>query len=207
MKILVIGATGPTGLELVSQGAALGHEVTATARRPESASLPADVKVVRADVMDPASLAAAMAGQDAVISSLGTKIERKPTFLLSEGTRYLVAAMKQTGVKRLVCITGIGAGESRGHGGFLYDRIFQPLLLNEVYKDKDRQEEVVRDSSLDWTLIRPGMLTNGARGGKFRELKDLSGVTVGKISRSDVAAYILAHIDDPASYRQTIMLG
>jgi putative NADH-flavin reductase len=207
MKILVIGATGPTGLELVSQGAALGHEVTAAVRRPELASLPADVQVVRTDVMDPASLAAAMAGQHAVISSLGTKMERKPTFLLSEGTRYVIAAMKQAGVSRLICITGIGAGDSRGHGGFFYDRIFQPLMLTEVYKDKDRQEAAVRASGLDWTLIRPGMLTNGTRGGKFRELTDLSGVTVGKISRADVAAYILVHVDDVNSYRQTIMLG
>jgi len=207
MKILVIGATGPTGLQLVSQAVALGHEVTAAARRPEAANLPAGVQVVGADVTDAASLAAAGAGQDAVISSLGSRIVRKPTTLLSDGTRNLIAGMSQAGVSRLVCITGIGAGESRGHGGFLYDRIVQPLLLNEIYKDKDRQEAVVRASSLNWTLVRPGMLTNGPRTGGFREMTDLTGIVVGKVARADVAAYILAHLDDLRTYRQAITLG
>jgi uncharacterized protein YbjT (DUF2867 family) len=207
MKILVIGATGPTGRELVSQAIALGHDVTAAVRKPESADLPTGAKVVRADATDPASLAVAVAGQDAVVSSLGTKMERKPTTLLSQGTRNLIAGMKQANVARLVCITGVGAGDSRGHGGFFYDRIFQPLLLNEVYKDKDRQEAVVRESGLEWTLVRPGMLKNGRPTGKFRELTNLSGITLGSIHRADVAAYILAHLEDRATYSQTINLG
>src|SRR5664279_3132759 len=129
MKILVIGATGPTGRELVTQGIALDHEITAAVRRPELASLPKEVRVLRGDVTDAASMAAAVAGQDAVISSLGTKLSRKPTTLLSEGTRNLVAAMNEAAVRRLVCITGMGAGDSKGHGGFFYDRIILPLLL------------------------------------------------------------------------------
>src|ERR1035437_2331268 len=136
MKILVIGATGPTGRELVSQGVALGHEITAAVRHPESAALPAGVRLVRADVNDGASLRAAVDGQDVVISSLGSKLSRKPTNLFSFGTRNLLIAMNDAGVRRLVCITGIGAGDSKGHGGFFYDRIIQPLLLKEIYKDK-----------------------------------------------------------------------
>jgi hypothetical protein len=108
---------------------------------------------------------------------------------------------------RLVCITGVGAGDSRGHGGFFYDRIFQPLMLNEVYKDKDRQEAVVRESGLVWTLIRPGILTNGPRTGRFRELQDLSGITLGKIARADVAGYILEHVKDERCYKKTLNLG
>ena len=206
MKILVIGATGPTGRELAAQGVALGHEITAAVRRPESAGLPASVKVARADVTDSQSLAAAVKGQDAVISSLGTKLSRQPTTLFSEGTRNLVSAMRQAGVRRLVCITGIGAGDSKGHGGFIYDRIIQPLLLNEIYKDKTRQEAVVRESGLDWTLVRPGQLTNGTKTENFRALTDLTRVIVGKISRADVAAFILAHLSDEKSLGGTYTL-
>jgi putative NADH-flavin reductase len=207
MKILVIGATGPTGRELVAQGAALGHEITAAVRHPESAAMPAGVRVVSADVTDAASMAAAVTGQDAVISSLGSKLSRKPTTLFSRGTRNLIDAMRGAGVGRLVCITGIGAGDSKGHGGFLYDRIIQPLLLNEIYKDKDRQEELIRASSLDWTIVRPGALTNGARTEQVRAWSDLTGVTIGKISRADVAWFILKYLNDQKSFRTTMTIA
>ena len=142
MRILVIGATGPTGRQIVDQSLAAGHEVTACVRGPDSRALPSGARVVKADVLDRASLAEAVKGQQAVISSLGTRLSRKPTTLLSEGTRNLIAAMTDAGARRFICITGIGAGDSRGHGGFVYDRIIQPLLLKEIYKDKDRQEAV-----------------------------------------------------------------
>lgn len=199
MKILVIGATGPTGRELVAQARALGHAVTAGVRRPEAAGFPGDIRVVKMDVSDPASLAAAVDGQEAVVSSLGSKLSRRPTTLFSDGTTHLAAAMKGAGVRRLVCITGVGAGDSRGHGGFFYDRIFQPLFLAEIYKDKDRQEAIVRASGLDWTLVRPGMLTNGPKGGAIRSVTSLDGVTIGRISRADVAAYVLGCLGDPAA--------
>ncbi len=206
MKLLVIGATGPTGRELVSQAISLGHTVTAAVRNPDSANLSSTVRIVKADITDQASLATAVAGQDVVISSLGTKLSHQPTTLLSEGTRKLVDAMQQAAVRRFICITGVGAGDSKGHGGFFYDRILNPLLLSEIYKDKDRQETVVRDSGLDWTLVRPGTLTNGATTNRVKALTDLTGITMGKVSRADVAAYILAHLDDPQSIGSTINL-
>ena len=180
--------------------------MTAVARRPEAAGLPTGIRVVRGDVMDAASMAAAVVGQEAVISSLGSKIDRKPTTVFSAGTTNLIAGMRMAGVRRRVCITGIGAGDSRGHGGFLYDRIIQPLLLNEIYRDKDRQEAIVRESGLEWTLVRPGTLTNGPRRGSFRELTSVEGITVGKISRADVAVSILNHLEDAGSYGQTLTL-
>lgn len=203
VKILVIGSTGPQGRELVAQGTALGHKMTAGARRPAEAGFAAGIPVVRLDVTDEASLEAAVAGQDAVISSLGSKIDRKPTTMFSDGTRRLIGAMNAGGVRRFVCITGIGAGDSKGHGGFIYDRMIQPLLLAEIYRDKTRQEEVVRASSLDWTLVRPSALTNGAAAGHVKAYTDLTGVTVGSISRADVAAWILARIADRESFGGT----
>jgi len=200
MKLLIIGSTGPTGLQLVEQALSAGHEVTAAVRSPDNAALPSNARKVRADVTDAASLLAAVSGQEVVISSLGSPLSRKPTTLLSDGTRNLIAAMKQSDVRRLICITGIGAGDSRGHGGFFYDKIIQPLLLSEIYKDKDRQELVVRESGLDWTIVRPGQLTNGDKTGNIRVLSNLTGITVGKISRADVAAYILAHLTDAKTF-------
>jgi putative NADH-flavin reductase len=206
MRILIIGATGPTGLQLINEGLSLGHEITAAVRNPQAATLPQGVRVVRADVMDPPSMLAATTAQEAVISSLGSKIDRKPTTLFSQGTRNLIAGMNLSGVKRLVCITGIGAGDSKGHGGFLYDRLFHPFLLDEIYIDKTRQEEEIRCSNLDWTIVRPGRLTNGPRTMRFRQFDELTGVTVGKISRADVAYYIMTHIADKSSFSKTATL-
>lgn len=206
MRVLVIGATGPTGRQIVSQALEVGHQVTALVRKPAEAALPAGAKVVQGDVMDSASMAQAASGQEAVVSSLGSKITRKPTTLFSVGTRNLIAAMKVQGVRRFVCITGIGAGDSRGHGGFLYDRIFQPLLLSTIYADKDRQEEIVRASGLAWTLVRPGALTNGAPTGAYRRITEIAGARIGKISRADVAGYVLEILSDPATFGQTVNL-
>lgn len=206
MKVLIIGATGATGRELVAQGLQLGHQVTAVVRRPDEAGLPTEATVVKGDVKDSSSMAQAIRGQDVVVSSLGSKLSRKPTTLFSDGTRNLLMAMKSNGVRRLICITGVGAGDSRGHGGFLYDRILQPLLLQEIYRDKDRQEAIVRESAADWTLVRPGALTNGPRKGKIKVFTDMTGVTLGSISRADVAAFILEHLNDPQSIRKTYNL-
>lgn len=206
MKVLIIGATGATGRELVAQGLQLGHQVTAVVRRPDEAGLPTEATVVKGDVKDSSSMAQAIRGQDVVVSSLGSKLSRKPTTLFSDGTRNLLMAMKSNGVRRLICITGVGAGDSRGHGGFLYDRIIQPLLLKEIYRDKDRQEAIVRESAADWTLVRPGALTNGPRKGKIKVFTDMTGVTLGSISRADVAAFILEHLNDPQSIRKTYNL-
>ena len=114
--------------------------------------------------------------------------------------------MKKSGTKRLVCVTGIGAGDSRGHGGFLYDSLFYPLLLRTVYADKDRQESLVKASDIDWVIVRPGFLTNGPLTGRYRVITDLSGVTAGRISRADVAHFILQQFVAPSHLRQTPLL-
>ena len=83
-------------------------------------------------------------------------------------------------MRRLICVTGIGAGDSRGHGGFLYDRVIAPFLLKTIYQDKDRQEALIRASGTDWTMVRPGFLTNGPLTGKYRLLTDLTGAPPAK---------------------------
>ena len=102
-------------------------------------------------------------------------------------------------------MTGVGAGDSRGHGGFLYDRIVQPLFMKTIYEDKDRQEALLRASDVDWTVVRPGTLTNGPATGLARALTDLDGVTAGRMSRADVAAFIIENLDT-GDYRRTAVL-
>lgn len=130
----------------------------------------------------------------------------KPVTLFSDGTRHLLDAMRKHAVRRIACITGIGAGDSRGHGGFFYDHIVEPTLLRTVYADKDRQEELLRHSDRDWIIVRPGQLTDGEATGKYRVLLDLTGVTVGKIARADVAAFVLQQLGRDDFLRRTPLL-
>lgn len=205
VKLLVIGATGATGQEIVSQALTLGHEVTALVRAASKATFVPTVTKAVGDVLDRDSLLRALSGQEAIVCSLGSGATGpfKKMTLFSEGTCNLLAAMQAQHVNRLVCITGIGAGESKGHGPWWYDWFVQPLVLRGVYEDKTRQENLVRQSGLDWTLVRPGALTNGpAKGSEaVRVLTDLTGVHVGYISRADVAAFCLREVT-AGRYRQ-----
>jgi putative NADH-flavin reductase len=126
--------------------------------------------------------------------------------VFAKGTQRLLHAMKSNVVRRLVCVTGIGAGDSRGRGGFLYDRVFLPLLLNSVYADKDSQEALIRAADVDWTIVRPGFLTNGPLRRRYRVLTELAGVTAGRIARADVAHFILEELQANRYLRQTPLL-
>lgn len=209
MRILVVGATGPTGQQIVEQGLAQGHEVTALVRNPDKLEMQHNsLQIMKGDILDSGSLETAVQQQQAVISSLGTKkISLEPVTLFSEGTKNLLQAMELHSVKRLICITGIGAGDSKGHGGFLYDKLILPLVLRRIYDDKDRQEAEIRRSNLNWTIVRPGLLTNEPARGSYRILTDLTGVTAGKISRADVAAFVLQQLADDRYLHQTPLLS
>jgi uncharacterized protein YbjT (DUF2867 family) len=106
-------------------------------------------------------------------------------------------------VRRLVCISALGVGDSRGHGGFVFDRLFQPLLLGPAYKDKNRQEAAIRASSLDWVVVRPAMLTDEPTRGSVRAVTDLAGVNGGKIARADVARFIVDQLTTDTWLRRT----
>jgi uncharacterized protein YbjT (DUF2867 family) len=194
-KILVLGATGGTGRLIVSRALARGHQVTALVRSPEKASDLKGAKLVVGDARDEKALREALRGQDAVVSALGTPASPfHEVTLLSTSTRALVDAMKLEHVSRLVCITGIGAGDSAGHGGFLLDRLIFPLLLRKVYADKNRQEAIVADSGLDWAVVRPSVLNDKPGRDKVRALTDLSDFHGGSISRHDVASFVLDQV-------------
>ncbi|TAZ67075.1 NAD(P)-dependent oxidoreductase [Rhizobium ruizarguesonis] len=172
-KILVLGATGPTGRHIVSEAVNRGYDVTVLVRSPEKATDLKGAKLVVGDARDEKALRQAIKGRDAVIPALGTPATPfRGVTLLSTATRALANAMKAEQVSRLIAITGMGAGNSAGHGGFLFDKLIFLLLLRKVYADKNRQEDVINRSDLDWTS--------------------------GSISRADVATFILDQVTSDA---------
>ena len=205
MKVLVLGATGGTGRLIVRDAVAKGHSVVALVRSKASANLP-DARMIEGDARDEATLARAMDGCDTVVSALGTGIGFRKVDLLTVATHALVTAMMRNGVRRLVCISALGVSDSRGHGGFVFDRLFLPLLLSQAYKDKERQEAAVRASALDWVLVRPAMLTDDPARGSARAFTDLAGVKGGKIARADVARFVVEQLTTDTWLRRTPVL-
>ncbi|SEQ10348.1 Putative NADH-flavin reductase [Devosia sp. YR412] len=195
-KILVLGATGGTGQLIIRQALAKGYDVTALVRSPEKGAGLTGIKLAIGDARDEAALRQALKGHDAVVSALGTPPSPfKEVTLLSTATRAVVNAMQAEGVSRLVAITGIGAGDSAGHGGFAFDHLILPLLLRHVYADKNRQEAIIRQSGLDWTLVRPAVLNDKPGKGALRALEDLSQFHGGTIARSDVANFVVDELE------------
>ncbi len=194
--LLVIGASRGIGLETVKRGLAAGHRVRAFARSATAIALDAPaLEKIAGDALDGTSVAAALAGADAVIQSLGAPKTLQAilsgTTLFSRATRILLDAMRASGPRRLVTVTGLGAGDSRGHGSVLYDAIAFPLLLKRIYDDKDVQEQMIKASGLDWTIVRPGLLTSGPATGRYRALTDPKDWRAGSISRADVADFLV----------------
>ena len=208
--ILVIGASKGIGLETVKAGLAAGHMVRAFAR--SAAGIPVtDAKLERfpGDALSRTSVDKALSGVDAVIQSLGVSSPRDLIFgttLFSASTRVLVAAMQAAGVKRLIAVTGAGAGNSRGRNTPLYDYIMFPILLQRIYADKNLAEEIIAKSSLDWTIVRPGMLTNGPATGRYKALPDPKDWHGGSISRADTAAFLVGQVADRNLIGKTPML-
>lgn len=197
LRLLIIGATGGTGRQLVAQALDLGHEVTAFVRNRSALNLDnPNLRVVEGDVMDYESVAAAAANQDAVLSALGHKRYFYPTRILSEGTRNLIKAMETHGVSRLICETSLGIGSSAGRMGIFYTLFLIPLILPFYFWDKARQEQIVATSKLDWVIVRPGALTNSKRAGNYYHGQRIGNYlwTV-KISRADVAEFMLQQLE------------
>ncbi len=205
MKVLVLGATGGTGRLIVRDAVAKGHSVVALVRSKASANLP-DARMIEGDARDEATLARAMVGCDTGVSALGTGIGFRKVDLLTVATHALVTAMMRNGVRRLVCVSALGVGDSRGHGGFVFDRLFLPLLLSQAYKDKERQEAAIRASALDWVLVRPAKLTDDPARGSARAFTDLAGVKGGKVARADVARFVVEQLTTDTWLRRTPVL-
>ncbi|MFQ6613752.1 MAG: NAD(P)-dependent oxidoreductase [Fidelibacterota bacterium] len=205
MRIAIIGASRGIGNQLLRLALEAGHEVTAFSRHPEKSSVEHEhLRVIAGDILDPDSVAAVTKGQDGVCVCIGIPPTWKPVTVFSEGIRNVLASIRKN--TKLAVITGIGAGDSRGHGGFLYDHLVLPLLLKTIYQDKNRVEELLQQSSSNWLIVRPGFLTNNPRTGTYRVVEDLTGIKAGKISRADVADFILKQFETPTLFGKTPLL-
>ncbi len=209
-RVLVIGASRGIGLETVRQSLSRGYAVRALARSADSIAVSdAALETCPGNALDPDDVAEALDGVDTVVQALGVApgpaTMLKPVTLFSSATRILIPAMQTAGVRRLISVTGFGAGDSRARISCL-QRIPFRLVLGHAYDDKSIQEQLIRESDLDWTIVRPGILTRGARTGRYQVLEKPGQWRNGLISRADVADFIVRQIDDATYLRKTPVL-
>jgi putative NADH-flavin reductase len=216
MHIAIFGATGVTGRCLVEQALDQGYDVTAFARNPASMTTEhVRLSVVRGDVFQKASVQEAVANQDAVLCTIGghdrlraalSGHPREPG-LCTIGTRNILDAMKMFGVFRLICLSAWGIGDSKGRVPVIFRNVIFPLLMKEEYEDKEAQEQLIRQSNLDWTIIRPARLTNGPRTGSYRMKASLEFSLQSSISRADVAGCMLRQLTDSTFQQKCLELS
>ncbi len=204
-KVIVFGSTGTVGIHLIEQHLAKGYAVTAFSRKKEKLSNieHPNLTISEGDVFNPNDVNKAVKGQDVVIVALGSGKSRKGV-VRSQGTKNIIAAMHHNGVKRLICQTTLGAGDSNSNLNFFWKYIMFDWFLKQVFEDHELQEQYVKESNLDWTIVRPGAFTDGSKTGKYRHGFTTTDRTVKlKISRADVADFILKQIESKDYLFQT----
>lgn len=204
MRLAVIGAAGATGKLIVKHALKAGHDVTAVVRDPAKMS-GVGVRAVPGDMMDVESLVKALANHDAVVFAAGPP-HMKASTARSDGARNTVAAMQRLGIKRLVAISGLGAGETRERMGFFVSRVIVPLILGRLLADQNGLEQAIRASDLDWTLVRPGEMKDAGSKGGVKVSQDGTGITA-SVSRDDVAKFIVDELTASKHIRNAPSLG
>ena len=204
MKLIVFGATGGTGQQLVTQALAQGHAVTAFVRRPEAVTTQhAALTVMQGDVTEAAAVAAAVAGHEVILSALGT---RGGPAVLPDGTRNILEAMAQAGIRRSLWVSSFGAGDSLKQMGWLAQTLIVKGLLRRAIEEKNVQERIIMASSGDWIIARPGGLTDGPLTGQYRVTGPGDKVGQPSISRADVADFMLKNLVDTRYVRKAVGL-
>lgn len=209
MNIVLFGATGGTGKQVLLQALEQGHVVTAIVRNLSKIGIKSEhLKIVQGDVLNIASFESAMADQNAVICCLGMPANKAGT-LRSEGTKNIIESMKKAGVNRLICQTSLGFDDSievLNCTPFIFKKIIVPYILKDTFKEHHKQEMAIRESNINWTIVRPGNLTNGLQTANYKHGFSYKDPTLKvKVSRADVAHFMVKQLVD--SYYNNKIVG
>jgi putative NADH-flavin reductase len=211
MSIVVFGANGPTGRLLVAHALAAGHQVIAVTRRPDKfPQQHPNLTVARADVLDASAVEGIVSGADAILSTLGAPYGRKQVAVYSVGVRNILTAMERHQVRRLVVVSSSATDpKPYADAGFFFNRVVQPFVVNvlgkTVYQDMRRMEELIRNSEVDWTIVRPSGLFDADFVSDY-ELAE-NHIAGRFTARSDLAAAMLAQIDDERYVRKILAIA
>jgi putative NADH-flavin reductase len=210
MKVVVFGATGKTGKEIIQQALEHGHEVSAFIRETSrlafengDVALEGQLRIVSGDVFDYNAVKQAIKGQEAVICALGSNSLSKTT-VRSQGTTNIVQAMEEECVDRLIVVSAMGTGESWSSLSFI-NKLFYATLLYSSRQDHEAQEAVVKKSNLSWTIVRPSGLTDGVLTGTYAIGENIKGES-SRIARADVAHAIVKELDEDAFLRMAFTI-
>ena len=208
MKLVVFGASGGTGQEIVKQALDQGHEVTAFVRDPKKLTIKdSKLHIIEGDVLkDQPAITSAIAGRDAIICALGVANSLKSAGLIAGSLAAIVPAAKKHEVRRLILISAFGVGDSARNAP-LVPRLMYRLLLGDIYRDKNAGEDIVKASGLNWTIIHPVMLTTGPKTEIYRRGGRLELHGIPKVSRADVAHFVLAQLMDKTFLRKTAVIS
>ncbi|MEW9528265.1 NAD(P)-dependent oxidoreductase [Microbispora sp. NPDC049125] len=201
MRLAIFGATGRTGRVVVEQALRRGHQVTALSRDPATIPPREHLRVVTGDVRDLAPVAETIEDAHAVVSTLGR--QRRGPAICTEGTRAILSAMAAGRPRRLLILTNYGVAESRRRSLYV---AASWLLERSVLRDKEDMEALVRPSATEWTLVRAPILTNGPRTGSYRTGTDLRLTFTSKVSRADIAEFMLSELEEGAYLRQGVSI-
>jgi uncharacterized protein YbjT (DUF2867 family) len=207
VKLLVLGGTGGTGRHLVEQALDARHDVTVLARDPSRVpSKHQRLHVVAGDASDTNAVTDAARGCDAVLSALGRGLSFNSQHVMQRCVPSVITAMTGAGVRRLIFTSSFGVGDSYA-GAPLLSKLFFSTLLRGIYADKLIGERAIRASDLDWTIVQPAKMTNGAMRQQYRCSEQVTLPGVSTISRADTAHFILRCLGDPATVRKTLIVS
>lgn len=207
-RILLLGATGATGRQLVRQALELGHTVTAVSRHPDPPSPQhAGLAIRQLDLArDEAGLIQLLPSHDVVLSTVGRGLRLRSHGLIRQTDPLIVRAMEQAGPARLVALSAFGVGQTYAQAPLRLKLVFR-TLFRDLYQDKEAGERAIRSSQLEWTLLYPVMLNNKPGTGQFVLGPRLPAGPFRSMSRADVATAMLSVMDDRSTIRQDLVVA
>ena len=197
MKAIIFGSTGGTGCQLVTQMLKQGHEVTAFARNPDKITqIHKNLTIVKGNILDISAVEQAVQEHDVVLCTLGMPNIMDKSGLRAKGTKNIIQVMEKMNIKRLVCQSSLGTGDSHRLLPWHYKYLISPLFMKQLYSDHLIQESHIKASSLEWVIVRPGVLSDGKQTGVYQYGASTDNKAIkAKISRADTANFMLKQLD------------